>query len=99
MTNIKKWGKEFEVFDLDALELPLHVRNRRYGDYIQTKIGTKKVKKIFSERRVVPRQRETKLMFCDQRGILWILGIARAFRGLVGKKTKRFLVVGYERLD
>ena len=95
----RKLGKKFQVFDLDALELPLHLRNRRYGDFIQTKIGKKKVKKIYNEKRVVPREREKALILCDQKGILWILGIARAFRGFVGRKTKRFLVVGFERLD
>ena len=97
--NIKKTVKEFEVFDMDALELPLHLRNRRFGDYIQTKIGSKKVKKIFSEKHVMPRERGKTMILCDQKGILWIFGIARAFRGFIGKKTKRFLVVGFERLD
>ena len=97
--DLKKLDKSFEVFDLDALELPLRLRNRRFGDYMQTQIGRKKVKKIYSERRVVPREREKMLILCDQKGILWILGIARAFRGFIGKKTTRFLVVGFEHLD
>jgi len=95
----KKWGKNFEVFDLDELELPLHLRNRRHGDCLETKIGSKKLKKIFSEKRIAVREREKTMMLCDQKGILWILGIARAFRGFIGQKTKRFLVVGFECSD
>jgi tRNA(Ile)-lysidine synthase len=97
--NFRKLGKMSEVFDLDALQLPLHVRNRRYGDVIETNVGKKKVKKIFSEKRITTRARESVLIFCDQRGILWIPGIARALRGFVGEETKNFLVVEFGRID
>lgn len=97
--NMRKKRKNCEIFDLDALDMPLYVRSREDGDVIATKIGHKKVKKIFSERRISTRIRESALMLCDQKGVLWILGIARAFRGYVGKKTKRFLAVDFERID
>lgn len=101
---LEKWnlGRRYrncEVFDLDTIELPLFVRNRRNGDLIETKIGRKKVKKIYSEHRIGPRVSENTMLLCDQRGVLWILGVARAFRGFVGKETKRFLVVDFERID
>lgn len=88
-----------EVFDMGDLELPLHVRNRRLGDIVETKIGKKKVKKIFSESRVAQRDRDRIPILCDQKGILWVVGIARAFRGFVSKKTKGYLVVDFERTD
>ncbi len=88
-----------EVFDLDEIVLPLYIRNREEGDYIVTKIGRKKLKKIFNEKEIVPRKRENLLLLCDQVGILWIIGVARAFRGFVSKGTKMFLVVDCEDIN
>jgi tRNA(Ile)-lysidine synthase len=97
--NHRKIRPDCEVFDLDKIELPLYIRNRKDGDSMTTKIGKKKLKKIFSERHVMPRKRGNLLLLCDQKGILWILGVARAFRCFVGKETKRYLVVDFERTD
>jgi tRNA(Ile)-lysidine synthase len=97
--NFQKAGGNCEVFDLDRITLPLYVRSRRLGDIIETTIGRKMVKKIYSEHRIEPRDRDRAAMLCDQKGILWILGIARAFRGFVSSKTKRFLVVDFEHID
>ena len=88
-----------EVFDLDRLHLPLYVRNRQPGDLIETKIGRKRLKKIYSEQRIAPRKRGTTLLLCDQQGVLWVIGFARAHRGLVSGQTKRALVVEFERID
>jgi tRNA(Ile)-lysidine synthase len=97
--NFRRLRGKSEVFDLETLQLPLHVRNRRYGDIIETKVGKKKVKKVFNEKRMTVRQRDDVLMLCDQRGILWIPGVTRAFRGYVNQETKNFLVVKFERID
>lgn len=88
-----------EVFDLEQLHLPLYVRNRRPGDRIETKIGRKRLKKIYSEQRIVPRKRGNTLLLCDQRGVLWVIGFARAYRGLISGRTKKALVVEFERID
>jgi tRNA(Ile)-lysidine synthase len=88
-----------EVFDICGLELPLYVRNRKLGDVVETKIGNKKAKKIFSECRIAQRERDSIPMLCDQRGILWVIGVARAYRGFVNEQTKKYLVVDFERLD
>jgi tRNA(Ile)-lysidine synthase len=88
-----------EVFDMSALSLPLYIRSCRAGDTLETKIGKKKVKKIFSESRIAPRERGEIPVLCDPRGILWIVGVARAFRGFVSKKTREYMVVDFERFD
>jgi tRNA(Ile)-lysidine synthase len=88
-----------EVFDLQKIRPPLVVRNRREGDYIETKIGKKKIKKIFGEFKIPLHKRNEIMMLCDQRGILWVLGVARAFRGFITKSTKKMLVVEFEGLD
>ncbi len=88
-----------EVFDLDELSLPLYVRNKVPGDKIETKIGRKKLKKVYSESRIVPRKRSDTLLLCDQRGVLWVIGFTRAHRGFVSEKTKDALVVDFEPID
>lgn len=88
-----------ESFDLDKLSLPLFVRNKRPGDRLQTSIGRKMLKKVYSEHRVAPRKRGWTLLLCDQIGILWVIGIRRSSRGMITSGTKRTLVVEYECLD
>ncbi len=97
--DLRKSRGNREVFDMCGLELPLYIRNRNLGDVVETKIGKKKVKKIFSECRIAPRERDDILMLCDQRGILWVIGVARAYRGFVNEQTKKYLVVDFERFD
>lgn len=87
-----------EVFDLAGIELPLFIRTRKPGDELETNIGKKKIKKIFSELEVPWSERNKILMLCDKKGILWIFGCRRAFRGYIGKNTKRILVVEYKEL-
>ncbi|UCG91873.1 MAG: tRNA lysidine(34) synthetase TilS [candidate division WOR-3 bacterium] len=97
--DLKRLQPNREVFDMDELKAPLFIRNRRTRDFIQTKVGKKKMKKIYSEFKIPMHKRDDILMLCDQKGILWILGIVRAFRGFITKKTKRVLVVEFERID
>lgn len=88
-----------EVFDLERLALPLYVRNKRPGDVIESKVGRKKLKKIYSEQRIPPRERGSTLLLCDQRGILWVIGFVRAYRGFVSSRTRKKLAVEFERID
>jgi tRNA(Ile)-lysidine synthase len=89
--------KREEVFDLAKLEKPLFLRTRKEGDYVRTKIGRKKMKKIFHEYKIPAHDRDHLLLLCDQRGILWIPGYVRAARAFVSEKTRRSLVVNFER--
>ncbi len=97
--DLKRLQPNREIFDLDKLKAPLFIRNRRMRDFIQTKVGKKRMKKIYSEFKIPMHKRDDILMLCDQNGILWILGIVRAFRGFITKSTKRVLVVEFERTD
>ncbi len=94
--DLKKRKSNCEVFDLDRIEMPLYIRNKRNGDYIETKVGRKRLKKIYHECRIPLRRRNELMMLCDQKGILWILGVVRAFRGFISKNTKKILVVEFE---
>lgn len=107
--NLKERAPNCEVFALDEIKPPLVIRNRRAGDEIETKFGTKKVKKIYNEARIPLRKRETVMMLCDKKGILLIFGIRRAFRGFINKprlsgmdrnkRTKKLLKVEFADLD
>jgi len=95
--DLKLRRADCEVFDLDRIEPPLFIRNKKSGDYIEAKVGKKRLKKIYHEYRIPLRRRNELMMLCDQKGILWILGVVRAFRGFINKKTKKILVVEFER--
>ncbi len=97
--DLKKLQPNQEVFDLTKLKPPLLIRNRRNGDHIETKIGKKRVKKLLNEMRVPLHKRSEIMILCDQRGILWIPGLVRAFRAFVDKETKKFLVVNFENIN
>lgn len=88
-----------EVFDLDGLEPPLLIRSKRDGDFIETKIGRKKVKNVFQELKTPLHQRKEIMMLCDKTGILWVIGIARSSRAFISKNTKKILVVNFAHSD
>jgi tRNA(Ile)-lysidine synthase len=96
--DVKKRKPQREIFDLHKIEQPLFVRTRMKGDVIMTKIGRKSIKNVFNEFRVPYHRRDDTMMLCDQKGILWIMGMVRASRGFIDKKTKKILVVESEDL-
>jgi tRNA(Ile)-lysidine synthase len=67
-------------FDWDKLVPPLILRSRRPGD-VMIPLGMKGHKKIS-----IP-------ILCDGKGILWVAGIRRCNRAIVGPKTKNILFV------
>lgn len=59
--------------------LPLHIRNRRVGDKILLKNGTKSVGKVLSEAKISFLQRDEYPMLTDDDGkILWIPGVKKS---------------------
>jgi|UniRef100_A0A7C4TEX3 tRNA(Ile)-lysidine synthase len=88
-----------EFFDFDQLCPPLFLRLRRPGDFVEIKIGRKKLKEILIEKRIPANKRDGVALLCDQKGILWVLGIYRAFRGFIKKGTKNILKVEFEYID
>ncbi len=97
--NLAEKKPNCEVFDLDQLQLPLVIRSRKSGDLIETKTGRQKMKKIFNEFKVPPHKRQTLGLLCDQQGILWVMGLKRAYRARVNKMSKKILVVEIEDID
>lgn len=66
------------TFPSSALRFPLEVRSWQPGDRIRLAGGTKKLKKLFVERRV-PRDERRRLPVLAERGgrVLWVAGLAQ----------------------
>ncbi len=90
---------EGELFDAGALKMPLYVRNRKPGDVVKIKNGRKKLKEILNEKDIPVDKRDKVLLLCDQKGILWVIGIYRAFRAFVNRATNKILKVQFEYID
>ena len=66
---------------LDKIDvaLPLHIRNRKVGDKIQLKNGTKSVGEVLSEAKISFLQRDEYPILTDDDGkILWIPGVKKS---------------------
>jgi len=92
----------WEAFiDADAVHGSLSVRNWRQGDRFQP-LGmapSKKVSRIFMDRKVPIAQRRTLPLLCDEAGILWIPGYTVAHRARLTPQTLRVLHVRLHRND
>ena len=66
----------------NALQGNLQIRNWRPGDRFQPfgLEGTKKLSDLLRERQIPSPEREGVLVVCDETGILWVVGLARAER-------------------
>jgi tRNA(Ile)-lysidine synthase len=87
------------VFDWDALGFPLVIRNFKPGDRITPygMQGSKKIKKIFIDRKISAEHR-TKIPLLESDGeILWIAGVRRSDVALVTQSTRKVLAVRLER--
>ncbi|NJD10446.1 MAG: tRNA lysidine(34) synthetase TilS [Gemmatimonadetes bacterium] len=68
-------------FDPFALHFPLELRGWRPGDRIRLGYGTKKLKKLFTERRIPASRRCAVPVLAEQAGrggVLWVAGLARS---------------------
>ncbi len=97
--NLAEKKPNCEVFDLDQLQPPLFIRSKKPGDLIETKAGRQKMKKIFNEFKVPPHKRQNVGLLCDQQGILWVMGLKRAYRALLNKGSRKIMVVEIEDID
>ena len=68
-------------FPKSAVQPPFILRKRASGDKIRLKSGWKSLKKLFIDSKVPRWRRELIPVVADQKGILWIVGIAKSFRG------------------
>ena len=68
-----------ETFEVSAVDLQLVFRGWLAGDRIRMPYGTKKLKKLFAERRVPAADRARIPVLTDSHGrVLWVVGVARS---------------------
>lgn len=61
------------------IDLPIHIRNRKVGDKIELKNGTKKIGEILSEAKINKLDRDRYPIVCDGNNkILWIPGVKKS---------------------
>ncbi|MGH7457926.1 MAG: tRNA lysidine(34) synthetase TilS [Longimicrobiaceae bacterium] len=85
-------------FDPDALRFPLEARGWRPGDRLRTPAGTKKLKKLFVERRVRRSERDLVPVLADGQGrVVWAGGLGTD-PAVIAKEGQASFTVGFEAL-
>ena len=85
-----------ESFDFDIIEGELFVRKRRDGDsYVYGGI-TRKLKKLFNDKSVKPRERDLVPIFCDGDGIIWVPGFKVRDGGRKKPERRLYVAVAYK---
>jgi tRNA(Ile)-lysidine synthase len=73
-------SEELACFDPSELQFPLSVRGWRPGDRIRLGGGTRKLKKVFVDRRVGRSERGGYPLLIDPSGVLWVVGLVQGVR-------------------
>ena len=76
----------------NRLVFPLFIRQRQDGDKLILKVGTKKVKDIFIDKKVPKSQRDRLLLISNDTNVLWIPGLKKSYQD----KTKTNKIYIYE---
>jgi tRNA(Ile)-lysidine synthase len=91
--NINFSGKNEVYLDLDKLQQPLIMRNRRDGDWFQPlgMQGRKKIKSFFIDHKVPRCERDKMLLLADQISVIWIENMHLNERVKITAQTKNVL--------
>ena len=90
-------GRYQAMFDWDAVQRPLTIRNRRQGDRVQPHgmQGTKKIKDFFIDAKVPRHERDSIPMLVCGDEILWIIGYTTSERFKIKPETRKYLYLHY----
>jgi tRNA(Ile)-lysidine synthase len=82
-----------QYFDADRIEGALVVRNRRPGDRFHPlgAPGSKKLKDFLIDLKVPDRVRDRLLVLCDEKNVLWVVGLRTAHSVRLTDKTESVL--------
>ncbi|MCS7197895.1 MAG: tRNA lysidine(34) synthetase TilS [Candidatus Bipolaricaulota bacterium] len=86
------------VLDADKIRGALVVRNRRPGDRILLKGGTKKLQDFFVDAKIPREARDTIPLICDENTVIWIVGRAVHESYRATPRTARMLQITAERI-
>ncbi|MGV3488458.1 MAG: tRNA lysidine(34) synthetase TilS [Tuberibacillus sp.] len=95
-------GYRFFVADYQKVIFPLMVRNRRTGDRFQPAgiEGTKKLKKLFIDRKIPRSLRDDWPIVLDGNGdVIWVPLLGHGNYGLIEPTTSQFLILTFEPTD
>ena len=90
-------GKFQAVFDLDRLQLPLMLRQRRDGDRFHPfgLQGTKKLKDLLIDAKIPRQERERVPVLMSEAEIIWVVGYRTSEPFKIRTDTKRRLYLSY----
>ena len=90
-------GKFEAVFDLDRLQLPLQLRQRRDGDWFHPfgMQGRKKLKDLLIDAKIPRQERERVPVLMSRDEIIWVVGYRTSEPFKVRAETKRRLYLSY----
>lgn len=83
----------YNLLDCDKICGKIVLRNRREGDSISliNRNITKSLKKLFSEAKLSPQDRQHRIVVCDDNGVIFVEGFGPHNRVAVGQDTKKIL--------
>jgi tRNA(Ile)-lysidine synthase len=87
------------LLDTDKIQGSLVVRNRRPGDRIRLRSGTKKLQDFFTDRKIPREQRDAIPLICDENALIWIVGEAVHEDYRATPQTKHILEIRAERIE
>jgi tRNA(Ile)-lysidine synthase len=87
------------LLDGDKIQGSLVVRNRRPGDRIRLRSGTKKLQDFFTDRKIPREQRDAIPLICDENALIWIVGEAVHEDYRATPQTKHILEIRAERIE
>lgn len=87
--------------DCDKIRGTLTVRTRLAGDFIRLagRNCTKSLKKLFSELKIPPCERDTLPVAADDEGVVWICGVGVSERVAVSADTRRIARIACEKIN
>lgn len=95
----KKRNSDAVMLDFDRLEMPLIVRTIKSGDKFSPlgMKGSKKISDFLTDRKIAREYRNRIPVVCDQRGIVWVVGLEIDNRVKIDKSTKEVAKLEFHR--
>jgi tRNA(Ile)-lysidine synthase len=91
--NVDFSGKKAVYLDLDKIQQPLIIRNRRNGDWFQPlgMQGRQKIKNLFIDHKIPQSKRDEIMLFVDNISVIWIENMHLNDRVKITTETKNIL--------
>ena len=91
--NVDFSGKKAVYLDLDKIQQPLIIRNRRNGDWFQPlgMQGQQKIKNLFIDHKIPQSKRDKIMLFVDNISVIWIENMHLNDRVKITTETKNIL--------